>query len=238
MWLAELKTTDFNPKKKYTFVVSLGSTEQHGPFLPLGTDTYIHDAIIEKAEKRLPKVIFLPTIPISCSEEHRGFPGSVWFTQETVNGMLCDLCDSLKDYAKHIIFLSWHGGNVVPLKDFVASQQKKYPSTRLTYFDMEDAQTDKKTMALLKGPIDGHAGNTEISMVLAVDSALVQKPDLKKHPKEKYSFDWNTPYVIDSCPTGISDPHPTWVISKQIGKQCIDFHVDLVVREIKKIASK
>lgn len=235
MWLTELKTTDFDPKKKYTFVVSLGATEQHGPFLPLGTDTYCHDAIVTKAHKGLPKVIFLPTISVACSEEHKGFAGTVWIQQKTLYLVLRDICDSLKDYAQNIIFISWHGGNLGLLNKFIAKEQKKYVTVGLHHLGMEDEGTNKKTKARIKGPIDDHAGNTEISMMLAINSKLVSKPDMKKHPKQNYNHDWKNHYIIENSPDGVADKHPEWVISKKMGEEFITLHAKLLIREIKKI---
>ena len=238
MLLAEIKTTDFDPKKKYTFVVSLGSTEQHGPFLPLGTDTYCHDAIVKKAHKHLSEVIFLPTIPITCSKEHKGFPGTVWLQKDTLYSVLRDICDSLKEYARNIVFISWHGGNLGLLDKFIAVEQKDFIPVRLYHLRMRDKETDKKTKALIKGPIDEHAGNTEISMILAINSKLVQKPSAKKHPKHNFNHDWEKHYVIENSPDGVVDKHPRWVISKKIGKDIIALHAKLLIREIKKIDKK
>ena len=41
MFLERIKTTDLNPKQKYTFVIPMGATEQHGPFLALGADSFL-----------------------------------------------------------------------------------------------------------------------------------------------------------------------------------------------------
>ena len=84
MYLQRLKTTDFEEGKKYTFVVPTGSIEQHGPFLPLGTDSYIQNAIISEVEKRVPEMVFLPTMHVTCSQEHEGFAVTVWLSYETM----------------------------------------------------------------------------------------------------------------------------------------------------------
>src|SRR3989344_4046474 len=105
MFLAELKTTDFKPNEKYAFVISLGATEQHGPYLPLGADTYIQDKIIAEVNKRLPKIIFLPTLPITSSKEHKGFPGTIWIEKATLEQVLQDITNSLREYANKIVFL-------------------------------------------------------------------------------------------------------------------------------------
>ena len=112
MFLEEMKTTDFKQGKKYIFVIPTGSTEQHGPFLPFGTDSYIQDAIVKGIEAQLPELIFLPTMRITCSEEHEGFAGSVWISPDTMERVMLDICKSLEPYAKKFIFTTAHGGNI------------------------------------------------------------------------------------------------------------------------------
>jgi len=73
MKLKELKTMYFQKDRKYDFLFPIGATEQHGPFLPLGTDTYITDYLIEQVSKEFPKLIILPTLEVSRSQEHSGF---------------------------------------------------------------------------------------------------------------------------------------------------------------------
>lgn len=62
MFLENIKTTDFDPNRKYTFVIPMGATEQHGPFLPTGTDSFLMDHIIRDCEGFFPEIVFLPTL--------------------------------------------------------------------------------------------------------------------------------------------------------------------------------
>ena len=73
MFLKEIKLTNLDPNKKYTILVPIGSTEQHGPYIPFGSDTYMTDAIVEEINRQFPEILILPTLEISCSKEHEGF---------------------------------------------------------------------------------------------------------------------------------------------------------------------
>ncbi|MDO8656270.1 MAG: creatininase family protein, partial [Nanoarchaeota archaeon] len=103
MYLKNIKLTDLEKEKKYCFIIPIGSTEQHGPFLPFGTDTYLGDEVIKGIEKNLQDLIITPTLEFSCSEEHQGFMGTMWLKPETLVCVLRDLCTSLAPYAKDII---------------------------------------------------------------------------------------------------------------------------------------
>ncbi len=71
MKLKELKATDFKKNQKYDFLFPIGATEQHGPFIPFGTDTYITEYLVQDIEKQFPEIIILPTLEVSRSQEHR-----------------------------------------------------------------------------------------------------------------------------------------------------------------------
>lgn len=220
MFLERMKTTDFNPSQKYTFVIPMGATEQHGPFLPMGTDSYIQDAIVEPAERALPEVIFLPTLRITCSKEHEGFPGTVWIEKDTMQLVLRDMCRSLLPYAKNIVLASWHGGNVGMLNRFVEEYREEFSHACLTHLKFDSEETLKKTSDLLKGPVDEHAGNSEISMMLACDRELVAIPAMD-YPKAKIQVDWDEERLVDVSKDGIVDHHPDWIVNEELGKMCL-----------------
>ncbi len=220
MYLERMKTTDFDPKKKYTFVIPMGATEQHGPFLPLGTDSYLQDEIIKLAEEALPNVIFLPTLRITCSKEHQGFPGSVWVEQETMEAVLRNICNSLQINAQNIVCVSWHGGNIALLDQFVEKYKDTFLGVRLEHLRFDQEKTLEKTQELLKGPIDEHAGNSETSMMLACDESLVTLPPVD-YPKQKIENAWDADRLADVSKDGIVDNHPLWIVNENIGKQCI-----------------
>ena len=76
-------------------VVGLGATEQHGPHLPLDTDTVIADALCRGLASRLP-VRVAPALPYGSSGEHAGFPGTLSIGQEALRLVLVELARSMK----------------------------------------------------------------------------------------------------------------------------------------------
>ena len=60
---------------KTTVVFACGAVEQHGPHLPLGTDTYLGTAIAERAARLAGNTLVAPTLRPGLSEHHMGFPG-------------------------------------------------------------------------------------------------------------------------------------------------------------------
>jgi creatinine amidohydrolase/Fe(II)-dependent formamide hydrolase-like protein len=235
MLLKQLKTTDFDPTKKYTFILPMGATEQHGPFLPFGTDTYCQDAILEQAFKECPEAIFLPTLEITCSKEHQGFPGTVWIEKETMRMMLCDICTSLKDYAQHIILTSWHGGNLGTIDHFVREQQPNFKEVTFHHVNLDSEDVLEKIRRIIGGPVDDHAGNTEISMVLAAQEALATIPP-QDYPKHKVTVNWDAENALKNVSSdGIADNHPQWVVDKGQGKTFIQLSGQQLAKEIKRI---
>jgi creatinine amidohydrolase len=214
--------------------VPLGSTEQHGPFLPLGTDSYIQDALNAKIERQLPEIIFLPTIRIAASEEHKGFRGTVWIKEATLYAVLKDICSSLRDTASEIIFISAHGGNVPLLNSFVRKERTRLKPPRVFYFHATDKEVRYEIEKFLKGPKDDHAGNIEISTMLALRETLVSIPKTK-YPKHKVKMDWQKDFVIDKSPDGIVDNHPNWIVRKSLGRKYLSMKADVLSRKIKSI---
>jgi len=221
MLLEEIKTVDINPTEKYIFVVSFGATEQHGPFLPIGTDTYIQREITERVAEKFPRVIFLPTIPITSSQEHEGFPGTVWLSKETFTSILLDVSHSIEPYARVIVFTSWHGGNLSAIDKFIEAHQNDFQDVRLVHAILDTDETIKKMEEFLGGPIDEHAGNSEISMVLAIKPSLVTLPD-KDYPKNVVKNAWSALRLKEVSEDGIADNHPNWVIDKEHGEIAIN----------------
>ncbi len=234
MFLERMKTTALDISKKYTFVISMGATEQHGPFLPLGTDSYVQDAIIEQAEKVIPEVIFLPTLRITCSKEHAGFPGSVWIETDTMEIVLRDICASLQPYAANIVLTSWHGGNIGILNRFIEKNKDIFLGVHIEHVQFDSEQVLDKTSKILGGPVDEHAGNSETSMTLVCEPSLVTIPP-QDYPKNKIENAWDTDRLVDISIDGIVDNHPKWIINEELGKQCIEMATEELVYGLRRI---
>ncbi|MGH7416887.1 MAG: creatininase family protein, partial [Candidatus Rokuibacteriota bacterium] len=105
-----------------TAVINVGAVEQHGPHLPLITDTLVGMEMLGAALARLPDdvmVLALPPTNFGKSTEHIAFPGTLTFTGETLRMVLKDLAASVarSGFGK-LVLLGSHGGNVGTLDDF------------------------------------------------------------------------------------------------------------------------
>jgi creatinine amidohydrolase len=114
----ELATTDFaalDPEKTIV-VMPAAATEQHGPHLPVSTDTSIADGMIGEVLKRLPddlSVLVLPTQAIGKSNEHIRSPGTITFSAETLFRAWVEIGESVaRAGLRKLVIVNSHGGNV------------------------------------------------------------------------------------------------------------------------------
>jgi mycofactocin system creatininase family protein len=95
-----------------TVILPLGATEQHGPHLPLGTDTLLAAALAERLAARMPGVLIAPVLPVGCSDEHAGFPGLLSLDTATLAGVLIDCARRMLVWGvRRLVIVSAHGGN-------------------------------------------------------------------------------------------------------------------------------
>ena len=138
-----------------TLVVPLGSVEQHGHHLPLGTDTAIACAAAEAAVASLGGVLLAPALAYGASGEHEGFPGTVSIGTEALTGLLVEYGRSACRWAGRVLIVNGHGGNLDALRSAV-------PLLR----------SEGRDVAWFPCGVpggDAHAGRTETSLMLHVE---------------------------------------------------------------------
>jgi creatinine amidohydrolase len=137
-------------------LVPVGSTEQHGPHLPLMTDTIIAEAVARAACDRLVgggvAVTVAPAVAYGASGEHEAFPGTVSVGHEALRLLLIEHARSACRWARGVVFVNGHGGNVATLREVVG---------RLRYEGRAAAW-----VACAPPDGDAHAGRTETSLLL------------------------------------------------------------------------
>jgi mycofactocin system creatininase family protein len=147
-----------------TLVLPLGSTEQHGPHLPLDTDSRIAVAVSEAAAEPRPEVLVGPVLSYGSSGEHAGFPGTLSVGQEALELLLVELVRSA-DFFGAVVFVCGHGGNASPVRR--ATVTLRAEGRRVgTWFP-----------SIVGG--DAHAGRTETSLMLAIDASAVRMDEAR-----------------------------------------------------------
>ena len=92
-------------------VVPVGATEQHGPHLPLTTDTDIAVAVVEAAAGLEPRIVVAPAVAYGSSGEHDGFAGTLSIGREATETLLVELGRSASRTFAHVVLACTHGGN-------------------------------------------------------------------------------------------------------------------------------
>jgi creatinine amidohydrolase len=159
--LAELTWRDADRRRSdwTTLVVPLGATEQHGPHLPLTTDTEIAIELVARLARARADVVAAPALPYGSSGEHGGFAGTLSIGQDAVERLLIELCRSATDSFARILLVSAHGGNVEPLARAVNHLQNEGRNVRCWQPSWSG---------------DAHAGHTETSIMLALAPGRVR----------------------------------------------------------------
>ncbi len=160
-------TTDPHVSGARTAVLPVGSFEQHGPHLPLSTDTLIAVAIAQAIATDY-ELLLLPPVTVSCSHEHAAFPGTVSLSPTTLAAVIADISASLRQHhIKELLVVNAHGGNYVLAN--IAQQANAEDLTRMAlYPTREDWHEARQAAAMTSDPHeDMHAGELETSILLA-----------------------------------------------------------------------
>jgi mycofactocin precursor peptide peptidase len=148
-------------------IIPVGSTEQHGPHLPLDTDTRIATAVARGAAQRLAggrggtrlQWLLAPAIAYGDSGEHQSFPGTISIGTEALTTLLLEYGRSATCWAQRLLFVNGHGGNIAALRRAV----------RRLRFEGRDAGWS----ACAVPGADAHAGHTETSVLLHISPDVV-----------------------------------------------------------------
>jgi creatinine amidohydrolase len=146
-------------------VLPIGSFEQHGPFLPLATDTIVSCAIADALAAAYP-LLLLPPITVSCSHEHAAWPGTVSISAATFAAVITDVRGSLRQSGIHrLALVNGHGGNYV-LSNIV--QEATVTEACMALFPGRTDWDRARAAAGLTttGHDDMHAGELETSILL------------------------------------------------------------------------
>jgi len=211
-WLHELTRPAFEDwvenDPSPVVVIGLGAIEQHGPHLPLGTDSLDAMALIHEVARRSNSVCVLPTW-VGYSPHHMAFRGTVTFSEETLLGVLMDTIGSLAEYGvTRFVFYSGHGGNSNILN--LAMQMAKRHHNVMTFYPRgpSGSETARKMAELSARYNDIHSGPIETAMILLHNPELAEMWRLEG---------WTPKFSIDPKLREFMDPdRPDYELVRQI----------------------
>jgi creatinine amidohydrolase len=165
-------------------IIPLGSTEQHGPQLPLGTDFY--EAFgASKAVSARTGVLVAPVVLAGYSLYHSGFPGTLSLKPETMTEVLFESAQMLIKYGfRRFLFFNYHGGNTIVQEMVIHRINHETEATAVAIGVGSSIQQGEEAGEFF----DWHAGIEETSIMLYLEPGLVkmeraQKPAIKFTPQ-------------------------------------------------------
>jgi len=176
--------TDADSVETDLAVLPVGSTEQHGPHAPLGTDCLTAEAIAkEGASEADPEVVVAPTIPVGVAEEHRQFTGTLWVQPETFRSYVRETVASLAHHGwDRVVIVNGHGGNVDALSEVGArlTRDETAYTVPFTWFDSVDMDDIREQVSDADDIGMGHGGPVETSILRHLQPELVRTERLSE----------------------------------------------------------
>ena len=161
-------------------IVPVGSTEQHGPHLPVQVDARLAAEVAERAAARISEhrpVVVAPTVWCGLAEHHMAFGATITLDFATFHALIRCVCASLERHGfRRLVLLNGHGGNIKAL-DVIAGELKRELGIRVvsaTYWTVESVARAFEEI-LDAQPGVAHACEAETSMMLALEPGLVDR---------------------------------------------------------------
>lgn len=209
-------------------IIPLGSTEQHGPHLPISTDTIIAEYLANQLTKKIPSYS-LPGIPSGVSFEHRPF-FNISISNDLLSELLTQICVSLGENGfNQIIILNGHRGNMGVVQYVPQNVEKINPKVKvfgINYWQLIERDFD-------------HGGFVETSLMLGIAPKLVQMHKAKSgYLNKKMLHSTYTTFLSNTSSFKITrngvlgDPRKA---TKEEGKKIISITMKNLVRTLKEL---
>jgi mycofactocin precursor peptide peptidase len=159
--LAELSWPEVAERAASGALVALpvGSTEQHGPHLPISTDTEVAVALADRLAAQRSDVVVAPPLAYGSSGEHAGFAGTISIGRAALELTLVEWGRSATDTFSRLVLVNGHGGNIEAVA--AAARLLRAESRQVLAWDP-------------RWEGDAHAGRVETALMLALRPDLVR----------------------------------------------------------------
>ncbi|RMF92770.1 MAG: creatininase family protein [Candidatus Schekmanbacteria bacterium] len=235
MYLNRMSMEDFKEEISKGKIVLLpyGVAEEHGPHLPLGTDTIQIEKIIESAHSKRDFIV-APTVNYGLCSSTRNFPGTITISFNILENLTYELlCELDRNEVSKAIIISGHAGSDHMTALRVAAKRFARESSMMVIAtSIADLVLINQNDELLKSfpPGDKHAGFVETSLMMYIENGIVKKDNLPPPSNPKFP----DPLIIANAetyfPSGImGDPTNA---SSQKGKEIFETAVESLIKLI------
>jgi creatinine amidohydrolase len=168
-------------------LLPVGSTEQHGPHAPLGTDSLHAESVAEHAAEQYEQhhdesVALAPTLSVGVSPEHRAFPGTLWLSADTFRSAIRETIASLAQHGMdRVVVVNGHGGNTDALREVTATVSREDDAYAVPFTWFEAVGDHSARM--------GHGGELETALLRHTYPDLVRE-DRIEEARERAADRW------------------------------------------------
>lgn len=198
IWLQENSWAELDELRKIgknVIIIPVGSTEQHGYHLPLGTDTMVAMTLAEDAAQQT-KTVVAPPLWFGWSPHHMALPGTITFRPEVLIEVLYDIIDSLQVHGfQKFVIINGHRIVNIAWMQVAAEKAQRQLGVKVVLFD--PAFMSKDIMDDLQFEAVGHSDEIETSHMLYRHPDLVDMSKAVDNPVLKNSL-----YSCDPSFTG------------------------------------
>jgi len=182
----------------------IGSTEQHGPHLPLNVDTTLAEAVVS-AVSAATGVPMLPALPFGCALGHtRQWPGTLSLSPGTLTALICEVLEDVIAYGfQRVLILSGHVTNAAPLRCALEILRDRHPALKIAQKHVMEASTRTKA-AYLADAEDFHANAAETALMMHLLSEHVHIDKIfdDEDRTRDLVFSYTVPYTSKAGHTG------------------------------------
>lgn len=166
-------------------LIPVGSTEDHGPHLPLDVDQVLPTTICKRVAKERSDTLLFPTISQGYLPHHMDYPGGITIEWQTFVKRLVDIGVSLAHHGfRRMLFVNGHGSNHHLVEQASRLVNVQYPAVRASMLSWWEIETLRETaVEILDGNArsSGHAAELETSLYLYIDPDAV---DMSQAPRD------------------------------------------------------
>jgi creatinine amidohydrolase len=216
MTWADLAASDTG---RWIAVLPLAATEQHGPHLPLGVDTFIAEAYLDRARALIPAdlpVTFLPVQKIGQSDEHVAYPGTLTFSAATAIRAWTEIGESVfRAGVRKLVLVTSHGGNVAAMEIVARDLRVRLRMLVVTVgwhrFGYPDGAfgSEERRHGI-------HGGDIETSLMLAGKAEIVRmdkaQPGVPLTATMEHEFKWLSAFRPAGFGWMTQDLHPSGAV--------------------------